>query len=438
MAPAPAPPERVKSKSLEELLATVKEGRSEDRELNRRREEIFQSEKNEQQRLLNEALRTLARLEQRSVELETRFQDNEVKLAEVSERLRNRLGSLGELFGVVRLVAGDTRGLLESSMTTAQFKGREESLGVLSESDKLPSVEQLRELWYILQHEMTQSGRVARFKTLVVTTGGDRVEREVVRAGVFNAVSDGKFLAWTDGSLQELPSQPAGRHTRAAAGFEAATEGTVTMAIDPSRGQILGLLVQAPGFQERINQGGYVGYVIIGLGFWGLTLLGIRAFSLLRLGQKMNAQLKEKTANPDNPLGRAMAVYEENKDAGVETLELKLDECILKDVPLLERGLTTLKVLSVIAPLLGLLGTVTGMIETFQQIVLFGTGDPKTMAGGISEALVTTMLGLTVAAPLVLLHSLLRDRSKSLTQVLEEQTTGMIADRAEAEGRNAA
>ncbi len=92
-----------------------------------------------------------------------------------------------------------------------------------------------------------------------------------------------------------------------------------------------------------------------------------------------------------------------------------------------------MKVLSIIAPLLGLLGTVTGMILTFQQITLFGTGDPKMMAGGISQALVTTMIGLTVAIPLTLLHSWLRDRSKGLIQILEEESAGMVARRAEAE-----
>ncbi len=424
--------------TLDELLESIVKGRPQEREFNRRREAEFQARKDDQQRLLNQAKATLARLEQRSADLEERFQNNEVKLAEVTERLRNRMGSLGELFGVVRLVAGDTQGLLEDSMTSAQFPGRELALNKLAQSEELPSVAELRHLWFIMQQEMIESGKVVRFEAPVVTPDGNREKRQVVRAGVFNAVSDGKFLAWEGGLLEELASQPARRHRSAAAGLEQATEGTVTMAIDPSRGQILGLLVQAPGFQERIQQGGSVGYVIILLGSWGLVLIGVRAYSLWRVGSAMKAQLERKEADPGNPLGRAMGVYEENKDAEVETLELKLDECILKDVPGLERGLTTLKVLSVIAPLLGLLGTVTGMIETFQQIVLFGTGDPKTMAGGISEALVTTMLGLTVAIPLVLLHSLLRDRSKSLTQMLEEQTTGMIAERAEAEGKNVA
>ena len=254
-----------------------------------------------------------------------------------------------------------------------------------------------------------------------------------MRLGVFNAIADGKFLRYQDGRLAELPRQPAGRHTAAAGAFQDATAGWVSMSVDPSRGSILGLLVQAPTLVERIAQGGAIGYIIIALGLIGLALVGFQFTSLMLTGRAMAVQRDASSANVGNPLGRVMAVYEAHPDADTDTLERRLDESILRDTPPLERFLSTLRVLSVIAPLLGLLGTVTGMIETFQQITLFGTGDPKLMAGGISEALVTTMLGLMTAIPLVLLHSLLRDRSRGLIQVLEEQSAGLIAERAERE-----
>lgn len=114
-----------------------------------------------------------------------------------------------------------------------------------------------------------------------------------------------------------------------------------------------------------------------------------------------------------------------------ETLELKLDDAVLREIPALEVRLVWLKILAAVAPLLGLLGTVTGMILTFQQITLFGTGDPKLMAGGISQALVTTVLGLIVAIPMVLLHAMLNARSKGLIQVLEEESAGLIAEQSE-------
>jgi biopolymer transport protein ExbB len=129
-----------------------------------------------------------------------------------------------------------------------------------------------------------------------------------------------------------------------------------------------------------------------------------------------------------------MSVYTDNKDIDIETLELKLDEAILRESAPLETGLNFIKVLYVVAPLLGLLGTVVGMIATFQMITLFGTGDPRMMAGGISTALVTTVLGLVVAIPLTLLHAFLQGKSKALIQILEEQAAGIIARLAERNG----
>jgi biopolymer transport protein ExbB len=115
-----------------------------------------------------------------------------------------------------------------------------------------------------------------------------------------------------------------------------------------------------------------------------------------------------------------------------ETLELKLSEGILKETPKLESGLNLLKIIAAIAPLMGLLGTVTGMIVTFQAITIFGAGDPKAMAGGISGALVTTVLGLLVAIPTVLLHTIVNGRAQRIIHVLNEQTTGIIAEHTEA------
>lgn len=147
-------------------------------------------------------------------------------------------------------------------------------------------------------------------------------------------------------------------------------------------------------------------------------------------------QLESGKIKGDSPLGRVWAVYQSSKSINVETLELKLDNAILKEMPELEKGLPLLKLLSSVAPLLGLLGTVTGMILTFQAITLFGTGDPKLMAGGISQALVTTVLGLVVAIPILLLHAIASTRSKEIVQILEEQAAGLIA--AHAEGKKTA
>jgi len=421
--------------TLDELLKAARSGSSEARAISQKREAEFRSKKAEQQRLLNQAIATRDREERRSEKLEADFGQNEIAIAQLEERLRNRLGSLGELFGVVRQVAGDTRGVLDASIASAQFTERADRMGELAQTKELPHIEELEELWLTIQQEMTESGKVVRFPSTVVLPDGSQVQRDVVRVGVFNAISDGKFLQYLPetGKLIEIPRQPARRHRSAAAELESATEGLIAMPIDPSRGSILGLLVMTPTAGERIQQGGTIGYIIIGLGALGFVLVVIRFVSLMRVGRRMTAQLGSKSADTGNPLGRVMQVYEQHKGGDTETLELKLDESILRDRPALERGLTTIRVLSVIAPLLGLLGTVTGMIVVFQQITLFGAGDPKYMAGGIAQALVTTMLGLIMAIPLVFLHSLLRDRSKQLVQMLEEESAGMVARRAEGE-----
>ena len=192
-------------------------------------------------------------------------------------------------------------------------------------------------------------------------------------------------------------------------------------------------MIQAPSVKERIDQGGFVGYVIIGLGIVGLLIGLWRILALTGASAKVRSQLKSDTPNENNALGRILSVYDKNRDTDTETLELKLDEAILKETPKLEKWQGAIKVIAAVAPLLGLLGTVTGMILTFQQITLFGTGDPKLMAGGISQALVTTMLGLFVAIPMVLLHSVVAGSSKNLIEILEEQSAGIIASQSERE-----
>jgi biopolymer transport protein ExbB len=430
-AAAPAPPKLPKSTSMDALLKRVKAGWNGERKENRDREAAFAKARADQQRLLNDAKNTRAALERRSESLETQFEGNEIALTQLEETLTERLGALGELFGVVRQVSGDTRSLLEGSVVSAQIPGREEFLEELGKNKSLPSIESLEKLWYVLHQEMTELGNVVRFSATVTSVDGAQNEREVVRVGAFNVISDGVYLIYEDRKLQELPKQPAGSYLDTVSGFEAATGGMATLALDPSRGSILKVLIQTPGFVERIKFGGKVGYTIIVLGLMAGFLAIVRWAVVFMTGRKVAAQKKSDQVNEGNPLGRVLGIYESNRTADVETLELKLDEAIMRESASLEKMLWAIKVVSVVAPLMGLLGTVTGMIRTFQAITLFGTGDPKMMASGISEALVTTMLGLYVAIPLVLLHALVSNTSKGVVEVLEEQAAGLIARRAE-------
>lgn len=421
-------------KTLDELLGVVKRGAVAESKEYKQREREFLEAKQKQQQILNETVKERDAEERRSEQLEATFNKQEEELATLTELLTKRLGSLRELFGVLQQVSGDTRGKFETSIISAQFPGRGEFLAELAKkmgtSTELATIEEIERVVYELHREMTESGKVVRFQSEVIEPDGTKGSKEVIRAGAFNLVADGKYLDYDTNTqtLAVLPRQPASRFVDTAQELTEAEEGYVRFALDPSRGSILSLLVQVPSWLERATQqGGLVGWIIICLGIFGLAIALWRWLAIGAVARKVNAQIGSKTTSEDNPLGRVLAVYEKNRKVDTETLELKLDEAILKETPGLVKYVGFLKIVAVVAPLLGLLGTVTGMILTFQAITLFGAGDPKLMAGGISQALVTTMLGLWVAIPMTLLHSFVNTRSKAVIHILEEQSAGIVA-----------
>ena len=423
--------------TLEQLLAITENDSQVSNVINNQREEKFLAARDRQQLLLDQAKARLDQEEKRSIRLQKQFEDNEKILEDIQETLRIRIGNFGELFGVVRQVAGEAIAVIKNSIVSLQFPNREKILTGLAETRGIPSIEQMHDLKVELLREMSQSGQVQRFQKQVVLPGGSIVDAKIVRVGVFNAITENFFLQFVPDtqSLQVLARQPARRYQSMAEDLFALDAGYTTMAVDPSRGQILSLLIQAPGLGERINQGGLVGYFIIFIGLIGLLMSLWRLFILRQDGQAINEQLTTETISRDNALGRILSVHSEPDAMETEALELKIDEAILKEVPRLEKYHSIIKVFAAVAPLLGLLGTVVGMIVTFQALTLFGTGDPKLMAGGISQALVTTMLGLIVAIPLVFLHSVLTSWSGTLIEVLEEQSAGLIARHAERPNR---
>lgn len=430
----------VDASNLDELLEMVRQGRLSETEEQRAREAEFIAQRNRQQQLLASARQDRANEERRSETLERRFQTNENQLDNLTARLQERMGSLSELFGVLQQVAGDTRSVFQGSMISIHYPDRKQVLTDLirkaSEGTQLPSIEEIEGLWFEMQREMTESGKIVRLPYRVFSADGQTEEVQLIRVGDFNLVSNGKYysLDVQSGQVHELQRQPVGRFTDTVEDLEEAAAGElVSFGIDPSRGQLLSILVQAPSLRERIDQGREVGYLIIIMGFVGILFVLERFVYLFSVTGKVRRQMQTDTPSDKNPLGRILQVYHENRNVDVETLELKLDEAILKETPALERFLTIIKIISAVAPLFGLLGTVTGMIATFQAITLFGAGDPKLMADGISQALVTTVLGLVVAIPTLLMHSFVSSMSKRVIHILEEQSAGIIAVHAEKE-----
>lgn len=425
--------------SLQQLLEFVQQGQAVDAREAREREARFVADKAGRQAELERARALRAEQQKRSAALEKRFEANERELAKTQARLRERLGSLGDLLGNVTAAAGDARATFQASLTGAELGGArvakaDELVSLAGSGVDLPTIEHLEALWYELQQEMVASGTVTAFAAPVIRPDGNRTETPVVRVGVFNIVSaEGRYLDYQGdkGLLTELPRQPGGGFVDAAAGLAAATGGVHPFGIDPtgpSGGSYLAALIETPTFGERIRQGGLVGYITMALGLFGLVLAAYRLVVLARMDARVAAQLASPRANPDNPLGRVLAVHQNNPHMDIETLELKLSEAVIRELPRIESGLTLLKIIATVAPLLGLLGTVTGMIVTFQAITIFGAGDPKAMANGISQALVTTVQGLCVAIPIVLAHTLVGNRARKITQILEEETTGVIAE----------
>ena len=428
--------------TVEALLQLVKEGKTKEQSANADREAKFMANKNEQAAILAAEKRELARQERIADQLEAEYKKNEEILRVKEEAYQKELGSLVELFGHLQSSAGEAAVQFSGSLTGPQY-GLErvdflnELTSKMSETTELPTIREIEGLWYELQREMVASGQVVSFDTTVIDVDGESSTCNVTRVGLFNAVCDGKYLEYVaaTGQYAFLPRQPAGRFTKTAKSVGNADVGEqVRFGVDPTGptgGSLLANLIQTPSLAERAAQGREVGYAIIFVGLIGIGLAFWKLWSLYVLGKAVRAQSGSKTLDVRNPLGRVLKIGEENFKKDIDTLELKLAEAIMAERPSIERGIGAVRIISVVAPLAGLLGTVTGMIVTFQMITLYGTGDPKLMAGGISQALVTTVLGLLVAIPTTLLHSFTASSAKGIISVLEEQSTGILAERAE-------
>ena len=424
--------------TLDELLELVKAGKFAENEEATKRENRFNKEKNRQQTLLANAKAERAKLEAIATSLEATFEANDAKLNLLEDQLKTRLGSLYETFGHLQGVASDTEDYFKTAITSGQFgKDREIFLKDLAkkmgEGVSVATIEEIEQLWYELSRELVASGSVERFEATVIDNDGESSIEDVVRIGNFNAVAEGQYLTYLSkrGAYETLPKQP-GRYLDGTYDIFDEDSGFVQFAVDPTGpqgGALLVNLISLPSFFEQIQYGRITGYTIILLFFVAIGVFGWRFYALFTINGNVKKQAAGESAG-DNPLSRIFSVADQNK-TDTETLELKLAEQILIERAEIDQYIWVVRLIAVISPLLGLFGTIIGMINTFQAITLFGTGDPKTMAGGISEALVTTMLGLMCAIPATFMAAALSNYSKGILAVLEEQSTGMVAARSE-------
>ena len=452
--------EVVEANSLDELLKNVEERRVLESREHVQREREFRNRKDQQAKMLADARAERRRQESRSSRLDAKFNENQLKIAQEQQQYADRLGNLSELFGVVQQVAGDTRAKFQASLISGQFPDRgdwlDELAAKMGKATQLATIEDMEHLWFNLQQEMTESARVTRFTGKVNMKSGESVETEMVRVGSFAIIDENGYVNYDInlGTLVELGRQPEAQFAATADDLFESEGELVSFAVDPTRGSLLSLFVEKKTLAEMVGtpfggfaknqcympfcngQGGYPGSIIIIVGIIGVIMAIERLVVLTMVGAKVKSQ-RATPGEPseDNPLGRVIKVHHDNREVDTETLSLKLGEAILAEMPALTRSISIIQVISVVAPLMGLLGTVIGMIETFQSITLFGAGDPKTMASGISTALMTTVLGLCVAIPTTLLHAIVQQRSRSIVHVLEEQAEGVVAMHAEESGR---
>lgn len=428
-------PAQAQVTSVERLLQQVRADSAKTASENAKREASFRARKNTQSSKLSQARSQLAGLERQARSVQSTFDANERKVSALEGQLESAQGEFREVFGLARSKAGEFKATLDSSLITSQYPTRTNILGRVAESKALPNTDELNNIWKSMLDEIKYQREVTSYST-AINNLGDGAEIEVTRVGPFAVFTknNADFLEYSASkkegilSLTTLPRQPGGAVSKAANAVTNTGAGNMVFApIDPTRGSLLKSFERVPDWRERIAQGGKIGYIIVALAIFGSILGLLRIVMLFLTSTAVKAQKKKAQPSKGNPLGRVMMAYEESKNKDEEIIELKLDEAILRESPKLEMGLNFLKLGAGIAPLLGLLGTVTGMIKTFQAMMIYGTGDPQLMAGGISEALVTTMLGLIAAIPLLILHSFCASLARGVQGTLEEQSAGIIA-----------
>jgi biopolymer transport protein ExbB len=274
---------------------------------------------------------------------------------------------------------------------------------------------------------------VTKYTAKVVKADATSEEREVVRVGGFTAASGDEFLVYREGALKVLPRQlPGGARGLAEDLSEASGDEYHEMVVDPARGVLLELVTERQSWIDRFIESEPIVYFILFVGFIGLALSAVQTLFLLGERSKVQRQLGN-VGNPsnDNSLGRVLAAFrgDPNRiEEDAEVAELRISEATLREVPKLERYQAFLRLAVAAGPLLGLVGTVIGMIITFQTITESGQSDPRLMANGIGQAMIATVAGLGIAIPLLFINAFLSSMSKGIVQVIDEQSAGLLAE----------
>jgi len=413
------PIEEQRNNAIKALLQTVEINKSIYVADDQKRINKFLDLIDERESMLAKAKNDLRLENERNARLEKEFEENEKVLAELEERLQIKIGVLGELFGVARQFAGELLSSSESAYTFTEFPERGDKLKEIGKI-QVHSIEELEVLWLEYFNEIVASGEVKELKSKIINSKGDSFEDNIVRYGLFSASYKSEFIKPINelNGFELLQRQPEKSILRNLKRHQRSDE-YKTASIDPTRGFLLSLYLDKAGWIERIAQGKSVGFIIILIGIIGVAFSSYKIYFLNE---------SKKILEDSNQTNVIQDMIDNIKKAkSYQSKENIIDELISNYSSKLDWGVSWIKFVAAVAPLLGLLGTVIGMIETFQAITLFGTGDPKQMAGGISQALITTMLGLMVAAPLLGFYTYISDRVNTLVQIVEEKGSYLLS-----------
>jgi len=430
----------VVAQDIDSIIAEARSARAASEQLfNQRASQFEAADAATRQRLMNEATAQRDALAAQVAEKTEIYSENDLEINRLNGELRSKANSMGlsEVFGLARQVANDSTTNFQQSMIGAQFPGDDRVAflqTVAASNNRMLSIDELERLWFELSREMAATGQVAKFTGSVVLPGGTSETTDIIRIGPFIATAGDRYLTYLPelNRLTVLPRQLNNPFRSDAANLAAATSGYVQATVDSTRGVLLNMYVERPTLKERIELGEAVGYVIIVVGVVGAVFFVLQLLYLLKQRLAVAAQVRNpESPRPNNPLGRVLLAFKGDGstiEEDADILELRLTEAIMKEAPKLERAQAFLRLAVAAGPLLGLVGTVVGMIITFQSITETGSSDPKIMATGIGQAMIATVLGLGVAVPLLFGNALLTSLSKSIMQILDEQSAGILAE----------
>ena len=367
--------------------------------------------------------------------------------AELSRILAQEQGNLKELAGLVRASARELLSLAELSPKTAAQPDRLEILRSYLNKSRFPGLEDIRRLVDLFFTYLSESSQTAIRQGAFVDREGNEAEGSILTIGPFTAAYQKNdevgylVLGPATGRLLAMGGEPDWSTRR---GLRAYMAGEAMAApMDITGGAALKQLAKSESTWDMLLAGGPLIWPILLVGLISLVLIverlgflrKVRANTDQLMGQvnelvqagDFEGALTAADSQAGRPTSNVIKAGLALKGCTAEVIENALTEAMLKELPRLERFLTALKVMAAVAPLLGLLGTVTGMINTFQVITVHGTGDPRLMAGGISEALITTQLGLAVAIPVLVAAALLSRKAQRIASDMEEKAVAMSA-----------